>query len=57
MNTSDFRNFDYVDFDELEVREAKAKVKTRKRKWREIENIKEVRRLRKELAQYDSYEF
>ncbi|WP_139302526.1 MULTISPECIES: DUF3545 family protein [Thalassotalea] len=56
MNTSDYRNFDYVEFDELDVHEVKAKVKTRKRKWREIENIKEVRRLRKELAQYDSYE-
>ncbi len=56
MDSIDLKDIENFDFDELEIREAKVKLKTRKRKWREIENIKEVRRLRKELAQYESYE-
>lgn len=35
--------------------ESKAHRKASKRKWREIENIKEKQRLRREMQSYDSY--
>jgi len=41
-------------FDEENLtQERKTKGKTRQRKWREIENIKEQRRLRRDLAEYE----
>ncbi|GLX76945.1 hypothetical protein tinsulaeT_02850 [Thalassotalea insulae] len=51
--------FDQYFQDDTEYLEQKSmtKSKTRKRKWREIESIKEQRRLRRELAQYDLYSY
>lgn len=49
----------YDDEDELTRadRKGKARVTSRKRKWREIESIKEQRRLRRDLAAYEHYSF
>jgi len=57
MNSSECAEFDFLDselFDDRE-QEQQIKAKSRKRKWREIENIKEQRRFKKELAEYDQY--
>ena len=45
--------------DELTRPDKKVKVrgKERKRKWREIESIKEQRRLRRDLAGYELYSY
>jgi len=39
------------DSEEISVFEQRQKGKARKRKWREIENIKETRRLKRELSE------
>jgi len=49
-------SFDYFDEDELASEQLSAfeqrqQSKTRKRRWREIESIKETRRLKRELAE------
>ena len=57
MSSVDWDELDFFDLDSDVEQDAKVKMKSKKRKWREIENIKEKRRLRKELEQYDSYSF
>ena len=52
MANDNWLDLDFIDEEEFSE-EKKTKVKTRKRKWREIENIKEQRRLRRDLAQYE----
>lgn len=43
--------------DDVLTQGTKHKKTSRKRKWREIENIKEQRRLKKELADINQYSF
>ena len=57
MSSVDWDELDFFNLDSDVEQDAKVKMKSKKRKWREIENIKEKRRLRKELEQYDSYSF
>ena len=57
MKTLNCEDFEQFDTDIYVKDEFKVKIKSDKRKWREIENIKENRRLKKELARYDSYSF
>ena len=45
------------DDDELVTPDKKGRAKIRKRKWREIETIKEQRRLRRDLADFEQYSF
>ncbi len=53
MSSNDlFDDYYYHDAEYVDKKSVN-KQKTRKRKWREIESIKEQRRLRRELAQYD----
>lgn len=49
--------YDFYEDDDYEIQTQKVKTKTRKRKWREIENIKEQRRLKRELADYEVCSF
>lgn len=55
MSSAEWDNLDFLDFDDIVEHDPKAKLKSKKRKWREIENIKERRRLKRELEEYDSY--
>ncbi len=57
MNSSEFDQYDLDDQDVYFEQQEKAKNKVRKRKWREIELIKEQRRLRRELEQYEQYSY
>lgn len=57
MSSAELDSLDFLDFDDVVEHDAKVKLKNKKRKWREIENIKEKRRLKKELEQYDTYSF
>ncbi len=61
MNTqrNDFLEYDFDQDDYVEQTKNKAKGKTKlsKRKWREIENIKEQRRFKNELASYEVCNF
>ena len=52
MDNENWNEFDILEEQEL-IQEKKNKIKVRKRKWREIENIKEQRRLSKELSEYE----
>jgi hypothetical protein len=52
MDNENWNEFDALEVQEL-AQERKAKIITRKRKWREIESIKEQRRLRRELSEYE----
>jgi hypothetical protein len=49
------------DFDEGELtrpdKKGKSKGSDRKRKWREIESIKEQRRLRREITDFEQYSY
>jgi len=63
MNNYDWQELSLLDeiddVDEVNERgqKSKAKSKARKRKWREIELIKEQRRLRRDLATFEHYSF
>lgn len=52
MTNKHWHEQDFQDEEEL-AQEKISKNKGRKRKWREIENIKEQRRLRRDLAEYE----
>ncbi len=55
-NTSNVSNWNELNFlDSMEEFEqvAKQKGRSRKRKWREIESIKEKHRLKRELEEYE----
>ncbi|WP_206484095.1 DUF3545 family protein [Thalassotalea sp. G2M2-11] len=57
MNRTELFDQDYGD-EQLEFEhKLTAKSKSRKAKWREIEQIKEQRRLQRELAQYEQYSY
>ena len=57
MSSNELFEDDFYDDAEYVDKKSVNKHKTRKRKWREIESIKEQRRLRRELAQYDLYTY
>jgi hypothetical protein len=52
-NWEDAASFD----DEFDVQDRKSKVQVRKRKWREIESIKEQRRLRRDIDSFEQYSY
>lgn len=54
-----FSQDDFAQYDVIEhsTKKVKAKTKLNKRKWREIENIKEQRRFKNELASYEVCSF
>ena len=52
MKFNDWEEYDNVHGDELSLTEHKKTNKGRKRKWREIEAIKEKQRLRRELSEF-----
>jgi hypothetical protein len=43
--------------DDINAQDKRLKGKVRKRKWREIEDIKEQRRLRRDIASYEQYSY
>lgn len=49
--------FDDIEEQESADRSSRLKGKVRKRKWREIEAIKEQRRLRRSLADFEQYSY
>ncbi|MGJ8693153.1 MAG: DUF3545 family protein [Thalassotalea sp.] len=55
MNKMKFDDFEDELNDNQSEYEAKKNTKQSKRKWREIDNIKEQQRLRKELLAFDEY--
>ena len=58
MNNDDWYETDvFDDDDELTRPDKKSKTKERKRKWREIEAIKEQRRMRRVMADFEQYSF
>ncbi|WDE08172.1 DUF3545 family protein [Thalassomonas viridans] len=52
MKFNDWEEFDDIYGDDESLTEQRKNNKTRKRKWREIEAIKEKQRLRRELAEF-----
>ncbi|WP_274050646.1 DUF3545 family protein [Thalassomonas haliotis] len=52
MKFNNWEEIDDIYGDEASLTEQKKNTKTRKRKWREIEAIKEKQRLRRELAEF-----
>lgn len=59
MNNEYWHEADDFDEDELTRPDKKSKTsgKERKRKWREIESIKEQRRLRREITDFEQYSY
>ncbi|MDG1752997.1 MAG: DUF3545 family protein [Thalassotalea sp.] len=57
MNNINWDNFDFVNEDDFSENEVKGKTKSKKRKWREIESIKEKRRLKKQIEEIEHYSF
>jgi hypothetical protein len=50
-----WENFDFLDDESFSDNEIKSKSKNKKRKWREIESIKEKRRLKKLIEDIEHY--
>ena len=57
MNDEFWNDEDEYSDEDLTRPDKKGKGSDRKRKWREIELIKEQRRLRRDLAVYDHYSY
>ncbi|GAA6206226.1 MULTISPECIES: DUF3545 family protein [Thalassotalea] len=57
MNKFNWDEFDFINDEEFSEKAVKNKGKTNKRKWREIETIKEQRRLKKQIAEMEQYSF
>ena len=57
MDNEYWHDADVLAEDELTRPDKKGQVKTRKRKWREIEMIKEQRRLRRDIAAFEQYSY
>jgi len=59
MNNEYWHEADDFDEDELTRpdKKSKSKCSDRKRKWREIESIKEQRRLRREITDFEQYSY
>jgi hypothetical protein len=59
MNNEYWHDADVLDDDDSELTrpDKKGQAKQRKRKWREIEVIKEQRRLRRDIAAFEQYSY
>jgi hypothetical protein len=57
MNNINWDNFEFINEEDFSENEVKGKAKTKKRKWREIESIKEKRRLKKQIEEIEQYSF
>ena len=57
MNYMNLESIEFFDEDSFFVEEPKNKTKVKKRQWREIESIKEKRRLKKQLESLEQYSF
>ena len=59
MNDEYWHDTDVLDDDDNELTRPgkKGQAKQRKRKWREIEVIKEQRRLRRDIADFEQYSY
>ena len=57
MDNEYWHDADTLAPDELTQTDKKGQGKARKRKWREIEMIKEQRRLRREIAAFEQYSY
>ncbi|MFT5755837.1 MAG: hypothetical protein ACI9LM_000549 [Alteromonadaceae bacterium] len=57
MNNHENFEFDDSTNNEQPILEGKKNTQVRKRKWREIESLKEKRRLRREIDDYSLYSF
>lgn len=55
MNSNDWNEILFQDDDDLTPFEPKKRSKQSKRKWREIEDIKERQRLKRELMDINEY--
>ncbi len=56
-NWEDIDNFDDEINNDMSGNDRKQKGKVRKRKWREIEDIKEQRRLRRHIEEFEQYSY
>jgi hypothetical protein len=57
MNHINWDNLEFINEDSFVENEVKGKPKAKKRKWREIESIKEKRRLKKQIEELEHYSF
>lgn len=57
MKNKSWEEFDFGADGEFEAVEPKKHTRSKKRKWREIEDVKEKQRLKRELSSYDNYSF
>ncbi|NQZ26722.1 MAG: DUF3545 family protein [Colwellia sp.] len=57
MDNGYWHDEDVLAEDELTRPDKKGRGKTQKRKWREIEVIKEQRRLRRDIAAFEQYSY
>ncbi|MDO6447483.1 DUF3545 family protein [Colwellia sp. 1_MG-2023] len=57
MNKFNWDDFDFINDEDFSEKETRNKGKTSKRKWREIESIKEKRRLKKQIEEMEQYSF
>ncbi|WP_157466282.1 DUF3545 family protein [Colwellia sp. MT41] len=57
MNNEYWHEADLLADDELTRLDKKGKAKERKRKWREIEAIKDQQRLRRDIACFEQYSY
>ncbi|GAW96147.1 MULTISPECIES: DUF3545 family protein [Colwellia] len=57
MNNEYWHEADLLADDELTRPDKKGKAKERKRKWREIEAIKDQQRLRRDIAGFEQYSY
>lgn len=55
MNNINWEHFEFLDDENFSENETKGKPKNKKRKWREIESIKDKRRLKKQLEEIEHY--
>jgi len=63
MNSNDWQHLSLLDdiesiaeLSELD-KDSKSKARVQKRKWREIEALKEQRRMKRELSHYEQYSY
>jgi hypothetical protein len=57
MNKFNWDDFDFINDEDFSEKDVKNSRKTSKRKWREIESIKEKRRLKKQIDELEQYSF
>lgn len=57
MEYSNWEDVEFLGDVDLLSEEKKVKNKSKKRKWREIESVKEKRRLKRQLEDFEQYSF